>query len=190
MRRRLLALLVAGLAAAPLAAAAGPSAPPMHHEFHWSFSSEKGRLGITVLGLTSDLRQHYGAPEDRGILVGHVEPGSAAAAAGLRVGDVITAVQGQPAREASDVLSVIAHVNQGDTVKIDLVRDGHPLAVQAKLTTPPMPDLPLMPSMSNMQDMQQQMRDLPKMLEDMMRDMPWPHAWSWGIGWGPDLHRT
>lgn len=192
MRRRLLGLLVAGLAAAPLAAAAGPGASPGtpgHHEFHWSFSSEKGRLGVAVVGITDDLRQHFGAPADRGVLVGHVVPDSAAAAAGLEVGDVITTVQGQPARDAGDVLDVLARAKKGDKVTIEVIRNHDPLTLQATMTSDPSPEmqLPSMPRMGEMPGLNKMLPDMDKWFQDMMRDLPVPQP-SWGGGGG--LHRT
>lgn len=191
MRRRLLGLLVAGLAAAPLAAAAGPSAAPVHHEFHWSFSSEKGRLGVAVIGMTPDLRTHFGAPADRGVMIGHVEPGSAAAAAGLEVGDVITAVQGQPARDAGDVIGAMASAKKGDKVALEVVRDGAKLALQATMTEDPMPaSTMIMPQMGELPDLQRMLPDMSKWFHDMMGEMPFPHDWGPG-GWpGADTHRT
>jgi membrane-associated protease RseP (regulator of RpoE activity) len=191
MRRRLLGLIVAGLAAAPLAAVAGPSAAPVHHEFHWSFSSEKGRLGVAVIGMTSDLRTHFGAPADRGVLIEHVEPGSAAAAAGLEVGDVITTVQGQPARDASDVIAAMSSAKKGDRVTLDVIRNRGPLTLTATMTEDPLPaSMLMMPQMGQMPDTNGMPPDMSKWFHDMMGEMPFPHDWGWG-GWpGADTHRT
>lgn len=191
MRRRLLGLIVAGLAAAPLAAAAGPSAAPVQHEFHWSFSSEKGRLGVAVIGMTPDLRTHFGAPADRGVLIGHVEPGSAAAAAGLEVGDVITAVQGQPARDAGDVIEAMASAKKGDKVALEVVRNGAKLALQATMTQDPISGMtmPRMGETGEMPDLDKMLPDMSKWFHDMMGEMPFPHDWGWGST-PADTHRT
>lgn len=192
MRRRLLGLLVAGLATAPLAAAAGPNAAPVQHEFHWSFSSEKGRLGVAVIGMTPDLRTHFGAPADRGVMVGHVEPGSAAAAAGLEVGDVITTVQGQAARDAGDVIEAMSSAKKGDKVTLEVMRNGAKLALQATMTRDPMPAM-MMPQMGEMggtmPDMDKMLPDMSKWFHDMMSEMPFPHDWGWGTT-PSDTHRT
>lgn len=73
-----------------------------------------------------ELRKHFGAAADRGILVGRVEPRSDAEAAGLRVGDVIVEVRGSAVTSAGDVLSALGSVKQGDTVALTVVRDGRP----------------------------------------------------------------
>jgi S1-C subfamily serine protease len=88
-----------------------------------------------VMSLTPELRTHFGAPDDRGVLVAHVEPGTPAAAAGLAVGDVIVNVQGQKIDAASDVLAALASLGKGQHAKIDLVRDGKSRSLEATLTT-------------------------------------------------------
>ena len=126
MRRIPALLCVAGLAAAPVSAVAGPSNDPWSQsqtveKFSWSTS--KGRLGVMVMSLTPQLRKHFGAPEDRGVLVAHVEPGTPAAKAGIEVGDVIVEIRGRKIDTASDVLSAIEGLGKGDHVTVTALRD-------------------------------------------------------------------
>jgi serine protease Do len=76
-----------------------------------------------VMSLTPELRKYFGVPQDRGVLVARVEPGSPAAAAGVAVGDVIVEVRGHKIDTAFDVLSAIAEVGKGEHAQIGLVRD-------------------------------------------------------------------
>ena len=138
MRRIPALLCVAGLATAPASVAAGPSNDPWSNtpsqtveRFEWS--TAKGRLGVTVMGLTPELRKHFGASEDRGVLVAHVESGTPAAAAGIEVGDVIIEVHGKKIDTAPDVLSALADVGKGEHAKIELVRDGKSRTIDATL---------------------------------------------------------
>ena len=138
MRRIPALLCVAGLAAAPASAAASPSSDPWStaqaqtvEKFEWS--SAKGRLGVMVMSLTPELRKHFGAPEDRGVLVAHVESGTPAAAAGIEVGDVIIEVHEKKIDAAPDVLSALADVGKGQHAKIELVRDGKSRTLDATL---------------------------------------------------------
>lgn len=131
--RRLCWLLTAGLFAMPLVAAANPDRAPAE-QYSWSFSSGKGRLGVMIIGLTQDLRHYFGTPDDRGLLVAHVAPGSPAASAGIKAGDVITAVKGRPVDEATDVISALQSAKKGDDVAVDLMRDHKALTVHAVLT--------------------------------------------------------
>jgi membrane-associated protease RseP (regulator of RpoE activity) len=126
------------LATAPASVAAGPSndpwSPTRSHtieKFEWS--TAKGQLGVTVMSLTPELRKHYGAPEDRGVLVAHVESGTPAATAGIEVGDVIVQVHGKKIDAAPDVLSALADVGKGEHAKIELVRDGKSRTLDATL---------------------------------------------------------
>lgn len=138
MRRIPALLCVAGLAAAPASAAASPSSDPWStaqtqtvEKFEWSTS--KGRLGVMVMSLTPELRKHFGTPEDRGVLVAHVETGTPAASAGIEVGDVIVEVHGRKIDAAPDVLSALADVGKGEHAKIELVRDGKSRTLDATL---------------------------------------------------------
>src|SRR5512147_2865056 len=128
MRRIPALLCVAGLATAPASVAAGPSKDPWStpqsntvEKFEWS--TAKGRLGLMVMSLTPELRKHFGAAEDRGVLVAHVEPSTPAAAAGIAVGDVIVGVRGHKVDAAPDVLSALADVTKGERVTVELLRD-------------------------------------------------------------------
>ena len=138
MRRIPALLCVAGLATAPASVAAGPSNDPWStaqsqtvEKFEWS--TAKGRLGVMVMSLTPELRKHFGAPEDRGVLVAHVESGTPAATAGIEVGDVIVEVHGKKIDAAPDVLSALADVGKGDHTKIELVRDHKSRTLDATL---------------------------------------------------------
>ena len=142
MRRFQALLIAAGLAAAPAGAAGGPSddlrSPPTFEKFEWSMS--KGRLGVLVMSLTPELRKHFGAADDRGVLVARVEPGTPAAAAGIAVGDVIVDVRGRSIDDASDVLSALDEVRKGQSVAIQVMRDGKPRSLKATLSDERTPD--------------------------------------------------
>lgn len=139
MRRFHALLLVAGLTAAPVMAAAEPCTDhAMLHELEWTSSSAKGRLGVQVMTLTPELRQHFGAASDRGVLVSHVEPLSPAALAGIRPGDVLTQVRGRTVDDAADVLVAVADAGKDKPIAIDLVRDGRPVHLSARLTSDPL----------------------------------------------------
>lgn len=125
-------LCVIGLAAAPTIAAADTKKPHIE-TYSWSYSS-KGRLGAAILGITPELRTHFGAAADRGVLVAHVEPNSAAAKAGLAVGDVITEVRGKPVGEAGDVIEALSDQGKGAHVVIAVIRGGTPRLLDAVLT--------------------------------------------------------
>ena len=83
----------------------------------------RGFLGVGLRELTRELQSHFGAPEGSGVLVASVGDDSPAAAAGIRVGDVITAVDSLAVDSARDLSREVRH-RPGETVEIELYRDG------------------------------------------------------------------
>lgn len=86
----------------------------------------RGFIGVSLMEITPELRVHYGAPKDAGVLVSDVQPDSPAAKAGLEVGDVITEVDGKRVAGSADVSRGIRSRKAGETVQLDVVRDRAP----------------------------------------------------------------
>lgn len=82
-----------------------------------------GFLGVGLRQLTPELQTHFGAPEGSGVLVASVTADGPAAAAGIRVGDVITAVDGLAVDSSRDLGREVRH-RPGEMVEIELYRDG------------------------------------------------------------------
>jgi S1-C subfamily serine protease len=94
----------------------------------------RGQLGVSVLGLTPEFRKSLGLADDvQGALVSQVSEGSAAARAGIEVGDVITAVGNQPIKGAAELRNTIGMLKVGDSTPISLLREGKPRQVTAIL---------------------------------------------------------
>ena len=93
----------------------------------------RGYLGVQLLDITEELRDFYGAPQDAGILVSRVTEDSPAAAAGFKVGDVITEVAGEPTRNSRDVMRAVGGLEPEDDVAVEVVRAGAPLTLNATL---------------------------------------------------------
>lgn len=93
----------------------------------------RSMLGVTVQGLTPELAASLGVTGTHGALVSGVEPGSPAAAAGLKQGDVVTALNGTPVTDANLLRNRIAGTTPGTAVTIDLLRDGQTRSVTARL---------------------------------------------------------
>ena len=77
-----------------------------------------------MLPLTEELRQHFGVPEDTGVLVCKVTEGSPAEAAGIQVGDILTGVDGKPIAQPHRLSREIRRKEEGETAEIELWRDG------------------------------------------------------------------
>lgn len=87
----------------------------------------RGRLGIQVQDLTPDLAQAFNiAPGTalHGAVVAQVTPDSAADKAGIKSGDIITAVNGLPARDGGSLRNAIGLLRVGEKVQLDILREG------------------------------------------------------------------
>ena len=73
-----------------------------------------------------------------GAMVDEPQNGSPAAKAGIKSGDVITAVNGTPIKDARDLARTIAMIAPNSTVKLDIIRQGQDKTVS--LTLAQMPD--------------------------------------------------
>jgi serine protease Do len=92
-----------------------------------------GRLGVTVQDLTAPLAESFGLKKPDGALVSQVAPGSAAAAAGLKPGDVITHVNGEALARSGSLSSVIGMSAPGEKVKLGVWREQKAIDLEAKL---------------------------------------------------------
>jgi len=84
----------------------------------------RGRLGVIVQDVTPDLAAALDLPVRRGAVVSDVEPGSAAERAGLRPGDVITAIDGRAVDDAATLRNRVGLTRAGETVTLTMLRDG------------------------------------------------------------------
>lgn len=100
-------------------------------------------LGVELIAATPELRRHFGAPEDRGMLVGRVEEGSPAEAAGVAVGDLLLSIGGEPIESVRDARHALAGRDGGEAVEVELWRDGAPLGLVATLEERERPRLDL-----------------------------------------------
>ena len=95
--------------------------------------AQHARLGVTIQDLNQTLAQSFGLERPDGALIASVAPGSAAAAAGLKSGDVVTEVDGEPIVRSGSLSSRIGLATPGETVKLKVWRDKAPREVEVKL---------------------------------------------------------
>ena len=84
----------------------------------------RGYLGLQLTRLTPELRAHFGAPEDAGVMVSRVEEGAPAEAAGIRVGDIVTAIDGELVDSVRRLSRTVRRKEEGESVTLELYRDG------------------------------------------------------------------
>jgi membrane-associated protease RseP (regulator of RpoE activity) len=116
-------------------ALAAVATPALAQERRFSYSTGPGgpRLGVQVIELTEELRTFFGAQKDAGVLVAKVEPGSAGAAAGIRVGDVLVTVGGTTVDQAWDVRRALGEKKEGDTIPATVMRDRRPVTLAVRV---------------------------------------------------------
>lgn len=93
-------------------------------------SVERGYLGVGIQPLTEDLARSFNVPKGRGELIARVEPGEAAANAGIRQGDVIVKVGGKDVTPDQTLSYLAANLRPGTRVPVELLRDGKTVTVQ------------------------------------------------------------
>lgn len=97
----------------------------------------RGTLGVETQNLTPQIAQGLGLEEARGALVTRVLAGSGAAAAGVKAGDVVTAINGQRVDSAQALHNFEGLSTVGRTVDLEVRRDGKPLQLKATLKEQP-----------------------------------------------------
>jgi Do/DeqQ family serine protease len=93
----------------------------------------RGKLGVTVQGLSGDLASGLGLDGIAGALVSDVTPGSAAELAGVKRGDVILSYQGHPVSDSNSLRNEVAATTPGSTVTLEVQRDGKKSELTATL---------------------------------------------------------
>lgn len=103
--------------------------------------ARRGYLGAALTEMTPELRGHFGAPEDAGVLVARVEEESPAAAAGLAVGDVVTAIDGEPVATSFDLRRRVRGFEAGQRTTLEVVRGGRILALTVTVAEREVPEV-------------------------------------------------
>lgn len=85
---------------------------------------DRGQLGLNIYAVTPAVARSLGLHKAAGGLVAQVIPGSPADKAGVRAGDVVTAIAGHRIGSNTDLREAIGLLRVGDPVTIDLLRDG------------------------------------------------------------------
>jgi S1-C subfamily serine protease len=93
----------------------------------------RGKLGVTVQTVTSDIAASLKLTDIGGALISNVEAGSPAARAGLRQGDVVVAVDGEKIADSNALRNRIAGTKPGSSVTLEVLRDGQSQTLRATL---------------------------------------------------------
>src|SRR5688572_7020510 len=100
----------------------------------------RGMLGVTIQSVSADLAASMSLPAARGAIVTSVAPGGPAEKAGVKRGDVITAVNNQPVIDNNSLRNQVASMAPGSNVNLTVLRNGRDQSVAVALAE--LPDRP------------------------------------------------
>ena len=97
----------------------------------------RGWLGVQIIPLTEDLARTYRRTDAKGAAITDVTEGSPAEKAGLKPGDVVIGVDGRSVNDNNDLSRYIASKAPGETVHLQVVREGGDRTIAVTLGTFP-----------------------------------------------------
>jgi serine protease Do len=83
-----------------------------------------GYMGLGITDVTPENAKFFDSKDNRGAIVTQVEVNSPAAKAGLKVGDLISALNGKEISDASSLQVAVGQTHPGTTIKLQVMRDG------------------------------------------------------------------
>jgi len=93
----------------------------------------RGRLGVVIQEVTPEIAKAFGLAEPHGALVSDVTPGSPAAQAGIKSGDIILQMNGQRINDCGELQVKVSLTAPGTLVRLNVLRDGHEHEIDVKL---------------------------------------------------------
>lgn len=93
----------------------------------------RGMLGINIQNITDDTAKALDLKDTSGVLVSNVKTGGAAEKAGLKRGDIITAINGEKIEDSNVLRNKVAGTLPGTEIKLSIMRGGAPQELSATL---------------------------------------------------------
>lgn len=93
----------------------------------------RGLLGVNIQNLTEDVAKSLELPDTKGVLVSNVRSGSSADKAGVKRGDIITAINGEKVEDGNALRNKVASTQPGTEIKLTVLRDGKEQELTATL---------------------------------------------------------
>jgi len=97
----------------------------------------RGYLGVQIQPVTQEIAESLNLKSQDGALIGEVQPGLPAAAAGIKSGDIIIEVDGAPIKTVRELQRKIASFRPDSTVKLKVLRDGKEQQIDVRLAKLP-----------------------------------------------------
>ena len=97
----------------------------------------RGFLGVQPQAITADMVDNLGLKSTRGALIADVVKDSPAEHGGIKPGDVVVGLNGKPVNDNSQLTRDVGVIPPGNTVKLEVIREGKPRTVEVKLAERP-----------------------------------------------------
>ncbi len=94
-------------------------------------------LGVTAQNVTAEIANSLGIDRPRGVLIAQLHPASPLSKAGIKVGDLVTAINGKEIRDASELKFRMATVPIGHKADVDVQRQDKPMSFKVAAIAPP-----------------------------------------------------
>ncbi|WP_374471358.1 Do family serine endopeptidase [Phenylobacterium sp.] len=98
---------------------------------------QRGYIGASIQNFTREMAEAQGMGDQRGAIVGDLVPGGPSQRAGLMVGDVVVAINGQAVKTSSELTRRVAQARPGDALRLEVIRDGRRRTVEVRSGTRP-----------------------------------------------------
>ena len=97
----------------------------------------RGFLGVQPQPITQDMVDTLGLKSTQGALIADVVKGGPADKAGIKPGDVVGSLNGKPVTDANQLTRDVGAIPPGQSVKLEVIRDGKPRQIEVKLAERP-----------------------------------------------------
>lgn len=108
-------------------------AEPIVNQLKQGQEIERGYLGVSLQPMNDDLADSLGLDRNRGEIVQIVTDDSPAEEAGMRAGDIIVGVNGSEVTSDQTVSYLVANIDPGETIPVEVLRDGRALTIDTTL---------------------------------------------------------
>lgn len=99
----------------------------------------RGWLGVETQDITPQLAESFNLQDITGIIIAGIQRNGPAAQAGLRPGDIVLSINGEPATDSKTAMNQIARVSPGGNLKMKILRDGKQLSIETIVGERPSP---------------------------------------------------
>jgi serine protease Do len=97
----------------------------------------RGWLGVQIQPVTSDVADALGLKQAAGALVTEPQPGSPAAKAGVKAGDVVVSIDGAAIKDSRELAQKVGTMSPGSAVRLGVIRDGNAQTISITLAQMP-----------------------------------------------------